>query len=43
MVNEEESEEDEDEVTRYLNDMLKVMEKVDRANTEKNEKFSAIM
>ena len=42
-VEEEESEEDEDDVRHYLNDMLKAMEKVDRANTEKNEKFSALM
>lgn len=42
-MEEEESKEDEDEVRQYLNDMLKAMEKVDRANTEKNEKFSALM
>ena len=29
----EESEEDEDEIQGYLNDMLKAMQKVDRANT----------
>ena len=39
----EESEEDEDEIQRYLNDMLKAMQKVDRANTERNEKFNALM
>ena len=42
-VDEEDSEEDEDEVTRYLNDMLKAMENVDRAKTKKNEKFNALM
>ena len=42
-VEEEESEENEDDIMHYLNDMLKAMEKVDRANTEKNEKFNALM
>ena len=42
-MEEEESEEDEDEIQQYLNDMLKAMQKVDRANTERNEKFNALM
>ena len=40
---EQESEEDQDEVTHYLNEMLKVMEKVGQANDKKNAQYEHLM
>lgn len=39
----EESEEEEDEVTFYLNQMVKAMERSGRANKEKNKKFDTLL
>ena len=42
-MEEEESSEDEDEIQTHLCTMLKAMEKIDKENTERNNKFEVLM